>query len=50
MLYKLTQDAYVKVFGTGVPNISQRDVDRLRTCYKTLRIIVKELDSSRGSS
>lgn len=44
MLYKLTQDTYVRVLGCGAPDISRRDVDRIRTCYKTLKTIIKELD------
>lgn len=45
MLYKVTQDAYVRVFGTGELNLSKRDLDKIRTCYKTLKTIIKELDS-----
>jgi len=50
MLYKLTQDAYVSVFGNGSEKLSNRDIDRIRSCYNTLRTIVKELDSSSRSS
>lgn len=44
MLYKVTQDAYVRVFGTRELNLSRRDVDKIKTCYRTLKTIIKELD------
>ena len=50
MLYKLTQDIYVSVLGNGAPKLSKRDVDKIRTCYKTLKTIIKELDCSSSSS
>jgi hypothetical protein len=50
MLYKLTQDTYVRVLGSGAPELSRRDVDKIRTCYKTFKTIIKELDCSSSSS
>jgi len=49
MLYKLTQDTYVNVFGRGASHLSKRDVDKIRTCYRTLKTIVKELDMKDNS-
>jgi hypothetical protein len=43
MLYKLTQDVYVQTLGNGAPKLSKRDVDKIRTCCKTLKTIIKEL-------
>lgn len=50
MLYKVTQDVYVTVFGNGPERLSQRDIDKIRTCYQTLKTIIKELDCSSRSS
>ena len=50
MLYKLTQDTYVSVLGNGAPKLSKRDADKIRTCYETLKTIIKELDCSSSSS
>lgn len=50
MLYKLTQDTYVRVLGSGAPKLSRRDADKIRTCYETLKTIIKELDCSSSSS
>lgn len=44
MLYKATQDVYVHVFGSRVEGISRRDIEKIRTCKETLKLILRELD------
>ena len=44
MLYKATQDVYVHVFGSRVEGISKRDIEKIRTCKETLKLILRELD------
>lgn len=44
MLYKLTQDVYVKAFGNRVEGFSRRDIEKIRTCKETLKLILRELD------